>query len=191
MAKLVTKVSELAAELGFNQKEMQAIDKQVSERSLSRMLTVLRSKEDLSQAQMATKLNVSQSFISKLENATNDQMNLSDIGKYLSNLGYEMTINISKPKPISQRIIQAYARLTSLFSEFQKCARDDNDILIGMAKFESEAARNVMILAQQLVESSTSKLKKITVTEKPRIVIDDIESMGEFNIRSKELSGCT
>lgn len=48
MDKKITKTSELAKELGFDEAERKSIDEQIDNRSVSRKLTVLRAKSGLS-----------------------------------------------------------------------------------------------------------------------------------------------
>lgn len=186
MGERITKVSDLAKGLGFGKKTVQAMEKHVQERSMSRMLTVLRVKAGLSQKELAQKMGVSQSAISKLENAANDSITFADAGKFLSAIGYEMTLSVSKPKTIAERIIGAYAHLTRLIEEFQGCRRDDPDILVGMAKFETEAARNVLSLASKLIENSNSKLVQADVLIGPRLFVDDKDFSAEPSVREAE-----
>lgn len=173
MGETITKISDLAKGLGFGDKALQAIEKKVHERSMSRMLTVLRVKAGLSQKEVALKMGVSQSAISKLENAANDSVTFADAGRYLSAIGYEMTVNASKPKTIAERIRGSYLHLIKLFEEFQDCRRDDPEILIGMAKFESEAAKNVLFLASKLIDNCSSKIALAEVLTEPRLQVDD------------------
>ena len=96
---------------------------------------------------MAKKMNTSQSFISKLESASNNQIKNDDMCFYLATLGYEITITISKPQNIAQKIKGTYSQLVGLVKELQKCAVDDDCILEGIASFETEAAHNMLNLA--------------------------------------------
>jgi len=173
MDKKITKTSELAKELGFDEAERKSIDEQIDNRSVSRKLTVLRAKSGLSQAEIAKKLNTSQSSISKLEYATDDQIKIDEMSKYLAALGYEMTIAISKPQNIAQKIRNSYNHLILLFRELQKYAVNDEDILEGIADFELEATKNMLNLASSLIESSSSKIKKIEPREEPKVILND------------------
>lgn len=175
MAEALNTISDLAKGLGFGEKSLHAIEKHVQDRSTSRMLAVLRAKADLSQKEMATKMGVSQSAVSKLENATNDCISFAEAGRYFAALGYEMTVHVSRPKTIVERIKGAYIHLTKLVEDFQGCRRNDPDILLGMAKFETEAAKNMINLASMLIDSSSSKLAQVEVLTEPRILVDDQE----------------
>ena len=159
--------------MGFDDNVRNDINKKIADHSLAKGLTILRTKADLSQAEMAKKMGVSQPCISRLEYAKNDQIKLGDLNKYVAALGYETTLIISKPQNIAQKIKNTYNQLSALLTELQKYAVDDEAILQGIAKFELEATHNMLNLASALIESSSSKLKKIHPQQEPQIILDD------------------
>ena len=111
--------------------------------------------------------------IALLEYASNDQIKLGDLNKYVAALGYETTLVISKPQNIAQKIKNAYNQLSALLTELQKYAVEDEAILQGIAKFELEATHNLFNLASALLESSSSKMKKIHPQQETQIILDD------------------
>ena len=155
MDKKFNSVSDLLKDMGIDKDIVKRVDKEIEDHSLGKKLTILRMKNNLSQAEMAKKIGVSQPCISRLEYASNDQIKLGDLNKYVAALGYETTLVISKPQ------------------ELQKYAVDDEAILQGMAKFELEATHNMLNLASALIESSSSKLKKIHPQQETQIILDD------------------
>ena len=173
MDKKFNSVSDLLKDMGIDKDIVKKVDEEIENHSLSKNLTILRIKNNLSQAEMAKKLGVSQPWVSRIEYASNDQIKLGDLNKYLAVLGYETTITISKPQNIAQKIKNTYNQLCVLLTELQKCAVNDELILQGIAKFELEATHNMLILASALIESSSSKLKKIHPQQEPQIILDD------------------
>lgn len=173
MDKKINSVSDLLKDMGFDDNVRNDINKKIADHSLAKGLTILRTKADLSQAEMAKKLGVSQPCISRLEYASNDQIKLGDLNKYVAALGYETTLIISKPQNIAQKIKNTYNQLSALLTELQKYAVDDEAILQGIAKFELEATHNLFDLASALLESSSSKLKKIHPQQETQIILDD------------------
>ena len=173
MDKKINSVSDLLKDMGFDDNVRNDINKKIADHSLAKGLTILRTKADLSQAEMAKKMGVSQPCISRLEYAKNDQIKLGDLNKYVAALGYETTLIISKPQNIAQKIKNTYNQLSALLTELQKYAVDDEAILQGIAKFELEATHNMLNLASALIESSSSKLKKIHPQQEPQIILDD------------------
>ena len=173
MDKKINSVSDLLKDLGFDDDIRNSINKKIEDHSLGKGLTILRTKADLSQEEMAKKMGVSQSRISRLEYASNDQIKLGDLNKYVAALGYETTLVISKPQNIAQKIKNAYNQLSALLTELQKYAVEDEAILQGIAKFELEATHNLFNLASALLESSSSKMKKIHPQQETQIILDD------------------
>lgn len=174
MEKKDTIISDLMERMGIDKKIAKETNEHIKNHSISQNLTILRAKTNLSQSEMAKKMNTSQSFISKLESASNDQIKIDDMCSYLATLGYETTITISKPQNIAQKIKGTYCQLVGLVKELQKYAVDDDCILEGIASFETEAAHNMLNLASMLIESSSAKLEKIHPADEPKIVLDNI-----------------
>ena len=173
MDKKITSVSELLKDMGIDDDVRKKVDKEIEDHCLGKNLSILRMKNDLSQAEMAKKLGVSQPWISRIEYASNDQIKLGDLNKYVAALGYETTLTISKPQNIAQKIKNTYNQLSALLTELQAYAVDDDCILQGIAKFEIEATHNMLNLASALIESCSSKLNKIHPQQEPQIILDD------------------
>ncbi len=184
MGQKISTTSALMNEIGIDKESASKVTENIKNHSISQSLAVLRAKANLSQAEMARKMRTSQSSVSKLESASNGQIKIDDMCTYLASLGYEMTISISRPQNIAQKIKTTYNQLSALLAELQKYAVDDDSILRGIAKFELEATHNMLNLASTLLESSSSKLKKIYPQPEPQIILD--ESIAE-DIR-KELA---
>ena len=117
MDKKITSVSELLKDMGIDDDARKGIDKEIENHILGKNLMILRMKNNLSQAEMAKKLGVSQPWISRIEYANNDQIKLGDLNKYISALGYETTLVISKPQNIAQKIKNTYNQLSALLTE--------------------------------------------------------------------------
>lgn len=173
MDKKLTSISDLMNEMGIDKDIAKKVTDNINNHSVSQSLTILRAKADLSQAEMAKKMGVSQSFISKLEVANNDQIKFGDFNKFVNALGYDTTLTISKPQNIVQKIKNTYNQLFALTKELQNYAVDDDAILQSIAKFELEATHNMLNLASALIESSASKLNKIHPQQEPQIILED------------------
>lgn len=173
MAKKIESVSELLKDMGIDEDVRNNIDKEIENHSLSKNLAILRVKNNLSQAEMAKKMGVSQPCISRLEVASNDQIKFGDFAKFVAALGYETTLTISKPQNIAQKIKNTYNQLSKLLKDLQQYAVDDDAILQSIAKFELEATQNMLNLASALIESSASKLNKIHPQQEPQIILED------------------
>lgn len=173
MGQKISTTSDLMNAIGIDKDTASKVNENIKNHSISQNLTILRAKAGLSQTEMAKKMKTSQSFISKLESANNNQIKIEDMCTYLATLGYETTISISRPQNIAQKIKSTYNQLSALLAELQKYAVDDDSILKGIAKFELEATHNMLNLASTLLERSSSKMKKIYPQPEPQIILDD------------------
>lgn len=183
MEQRISTISDLMNEMGIEKETAKQVAENIKNYSISQYLTILRAKANISQTEMAKKMKTSQSFISKLESASNDQIKVDDMCAFLAALGYETTITISKPQNIAQKIRSTYCQLVDLVQELQKCAVNDEMILESIASFEIEATHNMLNLASMLIESSSAKLDKIHPRQEPQIILQN-ESM---NKTKKEL----
>ena len=183
MDQRISTISDLMNEMGVEKETARQVTENIKNYSISQNLTILRAKANLSQSEMAKKMKTSQSFISKLESASNDQIKIDDMCSFLAAIGYETTITISKPQNIAQKIKASYCQLVELVKELQKYAVNDEAILEGIASFEIEATHNMLNLASMLIESSSAKLDKIHPRQEPKIILQN-ENM---NKTKKEL----
>lgn len=161
MAKVVKNIYDLALDLGASETQVREIQDKIDEHSVSRFLTTLRVKSGLTQKEAADKLEVSQSFISKIEHSSNTDISNENLGRYLKAFDYQLTLDISPNRTLSQKILSTYKELTSLVSELQNSRRDDTSILLGMAKFETHLAQELMDVVGGLIDQSKSKMSQI------------------------------
>lgn len=173
MDQRISTISDLMNEMGVEKETAKQVTENIKNYSISQNLTILRAKANLSQSEMAKKMKTSQSFISKLESASNDQIKVDDMCTFLATLGYETTITISKPQNIAQKIKASYCQLVDLVKELQKYAVNDDAILEGIASFEIEATQNMLNLVSMLIESSSAKLDKIHPRQEPQIILQN------------------
>ena len=173
MEQRISTISDLMNEMGVEKEIAKQVTENIKNYSISQYLTILRAKANFSQSEMAKKMKTSQSFISKLESASNDQIKVDDMCTFLATLGYETTITISKPQNIAQKIKASYCQLVDLVKELQKYAVNDDAILEGIASFEIEATQNMLNLASMLIESSSAKLDKIHPRQEPQIILQN------------------
>ncbi len=173
MGQKINSISELGFDLGFSETDVEEINEDIKGAALPRLLTTLRAQSGLTQSELAEKLGVTQSYVSKLEHSKSDKLCIADVHNYVGALGYETSLNIFKPKNLTQEVISTYEHLVKLFEKFQESTRSDVDILLNMAEFESLAARNIIKLASTLVNSSREKIEKVEKLPDTKILIED------------------
>ncbi len=181
MSKEFKSVSELGEGLGISKKEIEAA---LKERSLSKILTHLRVNEGLTQSGMAKKIKKSQSFVSKLENSTNDKIKFSELGEFLSPLGYEISINIGKPTTLADSILNTFSHLRSLIEKLKDNQRNDKKIMLGLANFENKLATDAINLTKLLIKSSKDKLDKLESPKAPSVHLEDDNELASENEES-------
>lgn len=175
MGKKINNITELGTALGLAPEDLENIDDAIQQTSLSRLLSVLRAKKGLTQSELASEMGVSQSRISKLEHATNSNISFEDIHSYTSALGYRTALNIFKPRSLASEILQTVKHLTALLNKYQKSARLDENILLGMVEFEQAVTKQVIEIAQELVDSSREKISQAEELESNTVLlVDDI-----------------
>lgn len=161
------KKTNFGKEVGLSEEEIELNAKILFEKkTISSTLAIKRIEENLTQVELANKLGASQSFVSKIENADNDQINFGDVSKYLNALGYQAGLEIIKPATITEKIKQTFAKLVDQVEEFQNLECDDKVVLQEMLKFDNIMIKHLNKLSLELVKSSEKKLEKITKTLK-------------------------
>lgn len=89
-------VLDLAKEFGFDKEEIDHLSQSINNTSLSRRMSVLRAKHNITQSEMASKLNVKESYIYNIECCNKDNLTIGEIDKYLKVLGYKISYRIHK-----------------------------------------------------------------------------------------------
>jgi transcriptional regulator with XRE-family HTH domain len=119
-------------------------DQYISERKLVKDLTILRSCRNMSQEEIANKLGHSQSWVSKLENGTDDDLRIGDLRAYLSALGLEFRPGVTKQgATITDEIkLLAFAIRQKLIT-LAGMAKEGDGIVKYIANFFGDAFHNI------------------------------------------------
>lgn len=88
--KKIKDVSELSEALGFNKKEQKRIKEFIANHSFSRLLTVLRVKEGITENKLASLSGLPLRTITEIENSPNNLIKFHQAAKYLKALGYKL-----------------------------------------------------------------------------------------------------
>jgi len=92
--KRVKNVWELAKPMGLGKKFRKEVKKRIKNSTISFELSFLRTKNNLTQKEMAKKISSNTSFVEKFENTLNGDMRLKDIQKYLNAFSGNENISI-------------------------------------------------------------------------------------------------
>ncbi len=185
--KVVSKIADLAKDLGYTNQEVQSLNEEIIKRSLSRFLIKLRTNEDVTQKEMEKRLGKSQSYVSKLENSNDENISVNELINYVEALGFEGNISVSKPKTLMEKIQSQYNGLINYFDKLQVLQREDDTIQAGLANFERTASRYMQSLSIALLKSSNSKVNAIKKSKSQIINLED--SIVEKDLQNPTESG--
>src|SRR3972149_9838913 len=150
---------------------------QMSRRQVVRGLATLRNSKNITQEEIAEKMNCAQSRVSKIENGLDDDLRLSDILAYLKVLNYNAEISLLPSDMTVVGEIKYYARqMNKAFDKLTSLALKDDTIREGIAKFYNEALVNLMAI----VVSSANKLPK-SKSPMPNIRLSFNEEIAQEN----------
>jgi len=151
-------VSELMANIHSDDPHfVDDLKNQMNCRQIVRGLATLRNSKNITQEEIAKKMECAQSRVSKIENGLDDDLRMSDIAAYLKVLDYTAEINLLPSDMTIVDEIKYYAcRMKQSFDKLTHLANKDDTIQKGVAKFHIEALVNLI----ELVRSSAGKLPK-------------------------------
>ncbi len=189
MSKAIEKISELAGPLGFTDKEQKDIEEAIDNHSLSRLVSMVRIKNKMTQKAFGSKIGKSQAYVSKVENLSNDELNIKDLTCCLQPFGIQVGFSVSKPKTIRQRLIANHNELFELIEELKTLERDDSLILQGLADLKTEAAENYIKILETMLQSTKENINQIGSMKELKIDIEeDLVELSEIN--STEKANC-
>jgi transcriptional regulator with XRE-family HTH domain len=154
----------------------------MNRRQIVRGLATLRNSKNITQEEIAKKMECAQSRVSKIENGLDDDLRISDIAAYLKVLDYTAEINLLPSDMTIVDEIKFYAcRMKQSLDKLTHLANKDDTIQKGVAKFHIEALVNLI----ELVRSSARKLPK-SKNPMPKIRLSFIDE--EIMQQTKKLS---
>ncbi len=179
--KRYNKVSQMARGISEDKAVADAIEKRIAERQIVKHLMSKRAALGLSQADIAAKMNCSQSRISKLENGLDDDIRLGDFHAYISALDRDMQIHLlKKDSTIADQVKHHFFAMKALMEKLAGLATADSAIAKGVAAFFGEAAFNLIKMlidsVQQLPDHVQENLPfKMVVEDEDLIKQSDCE----------------
>jgi len=135
------------------------LEKEVQDRHnktrLIRCLIGLRAKSGMSQAEVAKKMNCSQSRVSKIEHGLDEDISIGELNAYSKAVGFWFEISLSDTNQnatgkIKYHIIQA----NELLKKIIQLADDDEKMLMGADSFSMEMLVNFC----RLLDNATQKI---------------------------------
>lgn len=141
----------LADSLPESKEAVEAVSQAFNEDAISRHLFILRTRVGVSQKEMAKRLNVSQSVISKLENR-GEYVKFNDAVRYINALEYSAELAFVKGGRSVDFLASYFSRITKMMEQLQAIAGNDPDIAKGvMATF--------LVFSKSMLEDVIPQLK--------------------------------
>lgn len=154
--------------------------KYIEEHSLSKFLSLLRCKANLTQKQLSKKIKCSQSRISKIESLSDNLISVKDLTDYGNALNKCLVIGFeSKDVTIVAIIKHHVLRMQTLLNRLVKLADGDAEIDKGISQFFVDTLTNLF----NMFEQSARKLKNIKITKsiKKNIIIEETDEILKKN----------
>jgi transcriptional regulator with XRE-family HTH domain len=158
-------------------------DQYVADRKVVKDLAVLRSRHEMSQEELANKLGRTQSWVSKLENGTDDELNIGDLRAYLSVFGYEFRAGAVKQGAtiVDEVKLLAFA-IRQKLSTLAEMAKEGDGLVEHIANFFGEAFLNI----NKFLNDAAARLPR-TRDNKPYVsIITMIEEMSSLERKAED-----
>lgn len=146
----------LSDTLPDNEKVVDAVNRMFEEDAVSRHLFILRTRAGVSQAEMARRLNVSQSVVSKMENNGN-YLKFNDVIRYMHALDFSAEMTFIQEGRAVDFLRSYFSRITRMMDMFREMAGDDPDINAGILTAFGDFSKSMM-------DNVLPKFEKITAS---------------------------
>lgn len=148
------------------------LDALLAQRAIVKQLFALRSARGVSQAELASKMECSQSRISKLESGSDADLRLGDFAAYLDALDLDVRLVVQRKNHTLADQVKYHAfNIKRIVDRMATLAGDDAPIAAGVFNFIRNAAANL----EHFLRDSANKLK-LPMQATPRISIEVEES---------------
>lgn len=175
----------LAHTLPGNSAVIRGVRKQAGINTLSNSLFIIRTACGVSQAEMAKRLGVSQSAVSKMENR-GDALLFNDAMRYLTALDCTVDIGFVQHGGIKDRLDYHAGRINDILTELSTLAGDDPDINVGTLEAFKKVLEAIVVNFIPPFAKKLEKLAKGGVKVPMQINIAHQPSKAEFSEHMKK-----
>jgi len=165
-------VDMLKASAGSDHSELiRKVDEKANRSRLIKGLVAQRLKHDISQAEMAQRLNCTQSKISKLENSIDEDVKLGDLCRYASASGLTLRISAVPDKltPVDEIKLHAF-KIKALLDRLVRLMEGDDNIDDSIAEFVCQEVPANML---KMFVKSISQIPEHVLSRQPFIETED------------------
>ncbi len=163
MAKTYRNVEEMVKGLSEDKEFKESVLYEIKNKRLSKYLFSLRCEQNLTQAQLAKKINCSQSRISKIENSLDEDITIKDLLEYGNALDLQLEIGYRRRNIKTVELIKHhFLKIEEYLNKLANLAGKDKALIEGVKQFHAEAAFNMVAM---ILESASS----LDVSEKTEV----------------------
>jgi transcriptional regulator with XRE-family HTH domain len=156
MAKQYTSVTEMVKDISEDADFSESFSEEVAERRVAKMLFTLRCAQGVTQKEMAERLGCTQSRVSKLENATLDNLRVGDLMAYAKEFDLCLSLGFHPRMTAVEKVKFHAIEIKKNLDFLVSLAHKDDEILKGVKDFFGEALFNLL----NFVQISAKKLPK-------------------------------
>lgn len=154
-------VVDLIKSMDLSEAQKKRQTKYIKARQLSRLLTVIRAQQGLSQNEISEKLDWSQGRVSKLETKEDRKISVGDLLDYSDALGLEMSlIFLPKKMKIVNRVKILAFEMIKLLHRLVKLSKGDSKMELGVDKFHEECINNLIRMIGNSQKTLSPKAKQ-------------------------------
>lgn len=185
-------VTDLARHTLDNQELAGQVEERILRSQITKKLLALRAARDLSQTDIANRMQCTQSRISKLESGFDEDMRLGDLAEYLSAMDLQLGVLIRKRGTTLVDEMKFHAAsIQRILGQLTETAGNDKEIARGVLQFIVDAVGNLT----NLFRTTAIKLLPAIAPKKPGIVIDadelDFPLVETTEIENEAVQTCT
>ena len=152
-------VQELLKGIGADPAFAKSVEDELQARSISRALVVLRHKSAMTQAEVATRMEVKQSTVSKMERSRNSDLGFGAIESYLHAVGGQMNITVMHGNhTLANQVKIHVGQIHRLLLQLAELTKKDESLGVHVAHFFGEALYNMF----RVMESASSHVHGVT-----------------------------
>jgi transcriptional regulator with XRE-family HTH domain len=146
---------------------VEELEAELSARQVVRGLFAMRSARGVSQAEIASQLNCSQSRVSKIENGVDADLSVGELEAYARALDCDVVLTFQKRHSTAVDRVKQHAFAIRRELDFMaKLAGDDSTLSKGVASFFGEAFLNIV----QMISESAKSLPTLS-DDSPRVQV--------------------
>lgn len=148
------------------------LDREIAERQLAKLLIAHRVRSDLSQKDVAERMNCTQSRISKLESSLDTDLRLGDLQQYLDSIGLQIRLVIAPKslKAVDEIKYHAFCIKQLLHKLVKLASSNDAKLADGIAKF---ACVETPIVLLKFILDAAKHLPEHVLERLPTLIIED------------------